>query len=99
MAAPEPATGDPAAASGGGAAAAAAEARWREAVVRGILGDEARCDVTFVVQGQRLHALRHLCAAHSEVFGAARKHHRTRMWPAAASWLAARRSRSHALCS
>ena len=51
------------------AAHAGPEDQWRSAVA-GILGDEGRCDVTFVVGGERLHALRHLCAVHSEVFGA-----------------------------
>ena len=43
---------------------------WR--AISSMLGDEAMCDVAFLVQGERLHALRRHCAVHSEVFGASR---------------------------
>ena len=60
---------DDAGASSGHAHGDEAESSWRSAFAS-ILEDPGLCDVVFVVGGERLHALRHLCAVHSEVFGA-----------------------------
>ena len=43
-------------------------ATWRRRM-RATLGNETLCDVVFVVGGERIPALRHLCAAHSCVLG------------------------------
>ena len=58
---------------GESAGTAAAEGRLAQleawvARTAAILEDPSRCDVVFVVAGERIPALRHLCAAHSPVF-------------------------------
>ena len=44
-----------------------AAAHWQSAIAK-IMDNPELCDVVFVVQGERLHALRLLCCVHSEIF-------------------------------